>query len=315
MSCKASETPSFKLQPNTVYETTELYEQVNTPQPAQSRPTQEMSKRYESTADLQTGPSTLRPSFTTPAATVVQPAKSRAKAAILIALTTTLLLCLLVVSLVAVILYSPQMRTSSESAARTDSQDNLLLSPLHNLTAVQATIDQLSSSVTILTSQLVSMQNLVQSITSVQNNLRDDLNRLRSVDLYQNCIQDTRTCTMSIGSTSYYWRSCTTSSIYINPTVSYLCMWFKLTLLSCTQYSPQDTQYYTVDIRCDYSTNYGYIESSTLYKNANNYYSCYCDVTRLSSYTSSSHATLSSSFSSTCTLTVTRCPRSLNLLS
>ena len=311
MSCKVSGTPSFKLQPNTVYETTELYEQVNTPQPAQSRPTQEMSKRYESTADLQTGPSTPRPSFTTPAATVVQPAKSRAKAAILIGLAMILLICLLVVSLVAVILYSPQMRTSSESAARTDSQDNLLLSPLRNLTTVQATIDQLSSSVTTLTSQLVSMQNLVQSITSVQNNLRGDLDRLRSVDLYQGCTQETRSCTMSTGSSSYYWRSCTASYININPTVSYLCGWFKLTFLNCAQYSPQDTQYYTVDIRCDYNNNYDYIESSTLYKSASNNYYCFCDVTRLSG---STHSTLTSSFSITCTLTVTRCPRSVNLL-
>ena len=360
------------------HEPVELYEQVN---PAVLNRSSHSQSRY------------VEPSFQ-PTVTSVAPSDSiatqgvtkerkRLRSTILIVLTSTILLCLLVVSLVAVILYSPQVRTSSESAMenllsriqrleaqletkqtpnqtqaalsslqeqqesfeatltsqfknvqnlvqsmssvqsnsastltqlREDFQDNLLLSPLHNLTVVQATVDQLSTSVITLTSQLVSVQNLIQGITSVQNNFRQDLNRLRSVDLYRGCTQNTRTCTMTTGSSNYYWRSCTASSIYINPTVSYLCMWFKLTFLNCAQYSSQDTQYYTVDIRCDYSTNYGYIESSTLYKNVNNYYSCYCDVTRLSGSTSSTHSTLSSSFSSTCTLTVTRCPRSLNLL-
>ena len=80
----------------------------------------------------------------------------------------------------------------------------------------------------------------------------------------------------------------------------------------------QDTQYYTVDIKCGYSGdgNYHYIESATLFKIAANDYSCYCDVTTLSgsSYTRPTHYALSPSFSITCTLTITRCPRSVNLL-
>ena len=104
---------------------------------------------------------------------------------------------------------------------RADFQHNLLLSSLHNLTAVQATVDQLSTSVTILTSQLLSMQNLIQSLSSEQNNHRQDLNRLRSVDLYQGCIQNTRSCTMSTGSNSYYWRSCSTGGLNANPQVNY----------------------------------------------------------------------------------------------
>ena len=189
MSRKVSETPNFKLQPNKGpgYETTELYEQVNAPQ---SRPTQEMSKRYESTADLQTSPSTLRPSFTTPTATVVQPAKSRAKAAILIGLAATLLLCLLVVSLVAVILYSPQVRTFSESADGTDMED--LLSRIQQLedqleakqtpnqtqAALSSLQEQQESFEATLTSQFKNVQNLVQSMSSVQNNSALTLTRL-----------------------------------------------------------------------------------------------------------------------------------------
>ena len=197
MSRKVSEKPSFKLQPNTVYETTdqELYEQVNTPQPAQSRPTQEMSKRYESTADLQTGPSIPRPSFTTPAATVVQPVRSRAKVSILIGFIVTLLLCLLVVSLVAVILYSPQVRTSSESAAsvsaQTSSMEDLLSriqqleaqleakqTPNQTQAALSSLQEQQESFEATLTSQFQNVQNLVQSMSSVQNNSALTLTRL-----------------------------------------------------------------------------------------------------------------------------------------
>ena len=249
--------------------------------------------------------------------------KAKRNKVLLITLTTTLLLCLLVVSLVAVILYSPQVRTSSESAAdllsRIEQLERELTtlketqgtnSTLATLTSLQESQESMEASISRLSTSVNSQINSIQSL-SLQN-LREDLDRLRSVDLYRGCTQETRSCTMSTGgSTSYYWRSCTASSIYINPTVSYLCVWFKLTFLNCAQYSSQDTQYYTVDIRCDYSTNYGYIESSTLYKNVNNYYSCYCDVTRLSG---STHSTLTSSFTATCTLTVTRCPRSVNLL-
>ena len=104
---------------------------------------------------------------------------------------------------------------------REDFQDNQFLNTLQNLTARQAIIDQLSTSVSTLTSQLISAQSLIQSLGLVQNNLREDLNRLRSVDLYPNCRQDTRSCTMSTGgSSNYYWRSCRTSYIVINPSVS-----------------------------------------------------------------------------------------------
>ena len=163
--------------------------------------------------------------------TFCKPEKSKA---LLIALAAALIVCLLVVSLVAVILYRPQVRTSSESAdsvsAQTSSMEDLLsriqqledqleAKQTTNQTALQVKFDQLSSFDTSVTSQFISMQNLIQSISSVQNNLRQDLNRLRTVDLYQRCTQNTRTCTMASYGSSYYWRYCNTGSLSANPTV------------------------------------------------------------------------------------------------
>ena len=203
------------LQPNQSYASTELYEQVES---QQSRPTLDLNRRYANT-DFQQEPSTLSFAAAPTVADTRNSKKSREKT-ILVALTTTLLLCLLVVCLVAVILYSPQVRTSTEdpqltsqfqnlvrsmssmqsntaltlTQLREDFQDNQFLNTLQNLTAHQAIIDQLSTSVSTLTSQLISSQNLIQSLGLVQNNLREDLDRLRSVDLYQNCRQHIRTC-------------------------------------------------------------------------------------------------------------------------
>ena len=273
---------------NKEFENSELYEQVEV-----VRPSQPTGNRYVETTFQNQQPSS-EPS--TSVAAVGRKERKGTFKVLLIALTTTLLFCLLVVSLVAVILYSPQVKTSSESAASVSAQtsstedllsriqrleaqleakqtsnqtqaalsslqeqqesfeatltsqfqnvqnlvqsmssvqnnsaltltrlndnfqDNVLLHALDNLTALRVKFDQLSSFDTSVTSQLISMQNLIQSITSAQNNLRQNL---RSVDLYRGCTQNTRTCTMSTGSSNYYWRSCTASSIYVNPTVSY----------------------------------------------------------------------------------------------
>ena len=239
--------PSFELQVNEGYLETELYEQIDVAQ--QLQPTLKIDEEDEAT-DPQTA-SFPRPSLTTP--TVVQSAKtrkSRAKIS-LIVLAATLLLCLLVVSLVAVILYSPLVRTSSESAdgttasAQSASMDALLArieqlerelttlketqgtnSTLATLTSIQesqesmeASISQLSSFKTSTSSQL---QNLIQSFDRLQNNVSEDLNRLRSVDLYQGCTQETRSCTMSSnGLSNYYtWRFCNTASLTVDPSVS-----------------------------------------------------------------------------------------------
>ena len=265
----------------------ELYEQVEVVQPSHPAGNRYIETTFQNQSSDQSN---------TPMTAVGRKERKGSFKVVLIALTATLLLCLLVVSLVAVILYSPQVRTSSESAASVSAQtsstedllsriqrleaqleakqtpnqtqaalsslqeqqesfeatltsqfknmqnlvqsmssvqnnsaltltrlndnfqDNVLLHALDNLTALRVKFDQLSSFDTSVTSQLISMQNLIQSITSAQNNLQQNL---RSVDLYRGCTQNTRTCTMTTGSSNYYWRSCTASYIYINPIVSY----------------------------------------------------------------------------------------------
>ena len=167
--------------------------------------------------------------------------KAKRNKVLLVALTTVLLLCLLVVSLVAVILYSPQVRTSSESAADLLSRIEQLERRLEQLQAIQGTnstlatltsiqesqesmeasISRLSAFDSTVTSQFTSVQNLIQSLTLSELNVRNDINRLRSVNLYHGCTELTRSCRMSTsGSSSIYWTSCGTSSLNINPTVS-----------------------------------------------------------------------------------------------
>ena len=275
------------------HEPVELYEQVD---PAVLNRSSHSQSRYVEPSFQSQPPVTSFAPSSSIATQGIAKERKRSQFAILIALTTSFLLCLLVVVLVAVILYSPQVKTSSESAASVSAQtsstedllsriqrleaqleakqtpnqtqaalsslqeqqesfeatltsqfqnvqnlvqsmssvqnnsaltltrlndnfqDNVLLHALDNLTALRVKFDQLSSFDTSVTSQLISMQNLIQSFTSAQNNLRQNL---RSVDLYRGCTRNTRTCTMSTGSSNYYWRSCTASYIYVNPTVSY----------------------------------------------------------------------------------------------
>ena len=166
-------------------------------------------------------------------AVIYKPTRSKA---LLLALVAILIICLLVVSLVAVILYRPQARSGEDSVEDLLSRIEQLERRVEQLQAIQgtnstlATLTSLQESQELMTasfgqlstsvnSQISSVQNLIQSLSLL--NLRQDLDRLRSVDLYQGCIQDTRSCTMLTGSSSYYWRSCTASYININPTVSY----------------------------------------------------------------------------------------------
>ena len=158
--------------------------------------------------------------------------KAKRDKVLLVTLTTTLLLCLLVVSLVAVILYSPQVRTSSESAADLLSRIEQLErrveqlqatqgtnSTLATLTSLQESQESMEASISRLSTSVNSQINSIQSL-SLQN-LRQDLDRLRSVNLYQGCIELTESCTMTTGgSTTIYWRSCSAGSLNINPTVS-----------------------------------------------------------------------------------------------
>ena len=189
----------------------------------------------------------------------------------------------------------------------TDAQVTSLLLSLNALTGQQATT----------TSQVTSLQSSI-------NNLTSQINSTVSVDIYKGCFEESTNCTLS-GTTSDYLRTCRTSSLSIDesvssvviqsPNISHACHMYVTCMspaaINTNLLSSQDSQYYTLDMRCDYRNNWDYIESGDIFKNGNSYF-CDCDLTRLSS--GSSHATLYTVFP-VCTLTVTRCPRTVNILS
>ncbi len=120
---------------------------------------------------------------------------------VVIALTAVFLVIALIVSLVAIIMYSPLVRSGDNTESSTQLEGRLQ--------AMQASHS----------AQIASMQSLIQTSTLVQNNLRQDLDRLRTINLYEGCIKDTRTCTITqSGITSF--ASCNTGYVNINPAVS-----------------------------------------------------------------------------------------------
>ncbi len=120
---------------------------------------------------------------------------------VVIALTAVFLVIALIVCLVAIIMYSPLVRSGDNTVSSTQLEGRLQ--------AMQASYS----------AQIASMQSLIQTSTLVQNNLRQDLDRLRTINLYEGCIQDTRTCTMSTSTITSY-TSCGTGTVTINPGVS-----------------------------------------------------------------------------------------------
>ena len=83
-------------------------------------------------------------------------------------------------------------------------------------------------------------------------------------------------------------------------------------MIKCTAHNHinpiQDTQYFTSSIVCDLSSS-NYLVSTSYYKNGNSI-RCDCEVTNP---ISTGHSTFSYS-SAVCTLTVTKCPYTQNLL-
>ncbi len=167
---------------------------------------------------------------------------------VVIALMTVFLVIALVVSLVAVIIYSPQVSggDNTESSASTARDDmllriqqleamlqgtnhsfKLLQESLEAQVQRQSDYDGTVSSQFLMqnnmlgshSSQIASMQNLIQNSTLIQNNLHQDLDRLHTVNLYEGCINEIRTCTIIQSSVTSY-RSCNTGSVSINPGVS-----------------------------------------------------------------------------------------------
>ena len=223
-----SHQPTFS-QRNKRCEPIELYEQVQPEIAVPNRSAHSQSRHVEPSFQSQSVTTVA-----TGASVTAQAVNKRSRFAILIALTTAFLLCLLVVSLVAVILYSPQVRTSSESAADLLSRIEQLERRLEQLQAIQGTNSTLATltslqesqesmetSISRLSTSVNSQLNSIQSL-SLQN-LREDLDRLRSVNLYQGCTDDTRSCTVSTyGNSFYYERACNTATLTVNPHVSRL---------------------------------------------------------------------------------------------
>ncbi len=120
---------------------------------------------------------------------------------VVIALTAVFMVIALIVSLVAVIMYSPLVRSGDNTVSSAQLEGRLQ--------AMQASHS----------AQIASMQSLIHTSTLVQNNLRQDLDRLRTINLYEGCIKDTRICTVSTSTTTNY-HTCSTGSVTINPGVS-----------------------------------------------------------------------------------------------
>ena len=171
-----------------------------------------------------------------------EPKRKKAKSIFLV-IAAAVLLSLLTLSLVAVVVYSPLARSSSQdNVASLQMKIQQLERQVEKLQVIEGTnitveqlivlqqsqqnrIDQLMNFETSATSQLISVQSLLQTTSQVQTNTVDELSTLRTVNLYENCIEETRTCTIPQSSSTYYWRSCSTSGLLINRSVS-TCMYY-----------------------------------------------------------------------------------------
>ncbi len=223
---------------------------------------------------------------------------TRGKFCVIALMVAILLVIALIVSLVAVIIYSPLVSggdNTTESSASTAGDSSR-----------EDTITMMLAS---HSSQIASMQNLIQNSILIQNNLRQDLDRLRTVNLYEGCINETRTCTVP-STVAVFWIGCHTDYMTISPGVSVFLISHTLHAYAYIelgyQSHIQDTQYFTSSIWCDLS-NTDFFVSTSYYKSGNKI-RCDCDITV--PYTGP--GALGSN--ATCTLTVTKCPYTQNLL-
>ncbi|XP_064402472.1 uncharacterized protein LOC135348196 isoform X3 [Halichondria panicea] len=208
---------------------------------------------------------------------------------VVIALIAVFMVIALVVSLVAVIIYSP-LASGGDNTKVEDllSRISQLEGRVQAIQGLNVTVANTVKSSALYSSQIASMQNLIQTSTLAQNNLRQDLDRLRTINLYEGCIQETGTCTITQSSSVTSYATCSTAYVTINP---------------------GDTQYFISSILCDFSYT-SYFTSSTYYKSGNSI-RCSCEVTAPSS---SGHSSFYI-YNPVCTLTVTKCPYTKNLLS
>ncbi len=130
-------------------------------------------------------------------------------------------------SVVAVIIYSPQVSGGDNTASSTSTEMLTRVQQLEwrveqlqvSLESLEAQVQQQSDYDGTVSSQILNVQNSVQNLSLVQNNTRQDLDRLRTINLYEGCIQDTRNCTITSASNNTY-ATCNTGYVIISPRVS-----------------------------------------------------------------------------------------------
>ena len=115
------------------------------------------------------------------------------------------------------------LSTLTTQQTSTSSQVTSLQTSVNVLTTQQVSINSqvtsLQSSVNTFTTQQVSTRTQLTSVHLSVSNLTSRINSISSIDLYEDCLQETSSCTISAGLNSY-WRSCSTPSLNINPSVS-----------------------------------------------------------------------------------------------
>ena len=176
-----------------------------------------------------------------------------------------------------------------------DTQLNSLQSSINSrLNSLQSSVSSLNTANGATTTQLNSLQSLVGSLTSQVNS---------PVNLYQNCIQETRSCTVTSGSA--YWKHCTTSRLPVNESVSCPLRYNYNYYLHAIYMQ----RYYTLSMLCKYDPSPLRYDTSTLRQDGSSVY-CLC-VTIPGN--SAGHL-FSNIPTFTCTIVVTRCPTSQNIV-
>ena len=188
------------------------------------------------------------------------------------------------------------------------------------IASLQKDLQDLRDKLNAISTAQDSSKTQVSSLQSSVNTLTSRINT--PVNLYKGCIQNTSVCTMSREKKGYVGGCSTPPLAYVDSSVSSMITIIIIHDTTMISSPPQDTKYYTMGMRCEYellSEGYEYIESATLKKYAGDEYACSCDATNIYTHLLdkiyiTTHDSIVPSFSATCTLIITRCPRTVNLM-
>ncbi len=202
--------------------------------------------------------------------------------------------------------FMTELNTLGSSVNSLNVADNLFDTQLNSLqSSINSRLNSLESSVSSLntangatTTQLNSLQSSVGSLTSQVNS---------PVNLYQKCIQETQSCTVTSGSA--YWKHCTTSSLPVNESVSCQLCYYNCCYVMI--YICLVQGYYTLSMTCKYDPPTGWLDTSTLRQSGSNV-KCLCWITSTIS-SPGEHASVNFP-TFTCTLVITRCSTSQNIV-